>query len=213
MSSLSPRERIIRLLRRTGRTCDSLAQELDVTPNAVRTQLALMERDGLVAVRMVQRRGVGKPAHVYSLTAAGELHFSRAYVPFLRALLEELAVKLTPAEMSTLLAATGSRLSPPSRSVPMRNDRSSAELLAALLADLGGEVVVEQLADRVEVRSHGCPLAAAVRTQHKVCTSMEALMASAIGMPVTARCDRGARLTCVFELGEPLQEEDASGAT
>ena len=44
----STRGKIITLLRRASRTVDELAQALDLTDNAVRAQLAALERDGLV---------------------------------------------------------------------------------------------------------------------------------------------------------------------
>ena len=42
------RERVIRLLAREPLTASSLARELDVTVNAVRAQLALLQREGYI---------------------------------------------------------------------------------------------------------------------------------------------------------------------
>lgn len=43
----STRGRIIMLLRRASRTVEEVAQELDLTDNAVRAHLTTLERDGL----------------------------------------------------------------------------------------------------------------------------------------------------------------------
>ena len=56
----SSRGRIVDRLRRGGLTVDELTTALDLTGNAVRVQLASMERDGLVR-RTTMRRGPTRP--------------------------------------------------------------------------------------------------------------------------------------------------------
>src|SRR6266699_6463619 len=85
----STRGKMVTLLRRTSRTVEELAQALDLTDNAVRAQLATLERDGLVH-QHGKRRSSSKPASVYDLTPAAEELFSKAYGPVLRQLLDEL---------------------------------------------------------------------------------------------------------------------------
>ena len=74
------------LLRRGGMTVDELATALGLIGNAVRQQLAVLERDGMVA-RGAVRRGTSRPAQVYALSRETELLFSRAYIPILTELL------------------------------------------------------------------------------------------------------------------------------
>src|SRR5947209_6909672 len=85
----STRGKMILLLRRASRTVEELAEALELTDNAVRAQLALLERDGLVQQRG-SRRGSSKPAAVYEITPAAEDLFPKAYGPVLRQLLETL---------------------------------------------------------------------------------------------------------------------------
>jgi predicted ArsR family transcriptional regulator len=87
--------RILELLRRGPRTVDDLTTALDLTPSAVRAQLASLEHEGLVE-RRGSRRGTSKPARVYGITAQAELLLSRAYVPILTQLLHVLVRRMPP---------------------------------------------------------------------------------------------------------------------
>ncbi len=82
----STRDRILTLLRRADCTVDRLAAELGVTDNAIRPHLEALDTAGLVTRADVLRKGVGKPANVYALTAAGDESFAKAYAPVLGAL-------------------------------------------------------------------------------------------------------------------------------
>src|SRR5436853_3932762 len=90
----STRGKMVTLLRRASRTVEELAQALDLTDNAVRAQLAALERDGL-AHQSGWRRSSSKPASVYTLTPEAEELFPKAYGPVLHQLLEELNERLT----------------------------------------------------------------------------------------------------------------------
>src|SRR5712691_3733263 len=100
---------IMGLLRRGRMTVEELAGALGLSGNAVRPQLAILERDGLVQ-RSEMRRGTSKPARTYILTPEAELLFSRAYVPVLTQLLHVLDDRLDPAEFDRLMRDVGRRL-------------------------------------------------------------------------------------------------------
>jgi predicted ArsR family transcriptional regulator len=61
------REILDALRRSTGLTADQLAESLGLTAMAVRKHLAALEGEGLLA-SCVERRPVGRPVHVYTLT-------------------------------------------------------------------------------------------------------------------------------------------------
>src|SRR5690349_17577434 len=94
----SSRGRIIRLLRRAGQTVNDLAAALGLTDNAVRANLARLERDGLVR-QAGSRPSVRKPETVYDITPEAERLFARAYAPLLDALVAVLEAKLPEAEL------------------------------------------------------------------------------------------------------------------
>src|SRR2546421_4550195 len=105
----STRGRIITLLRRSSRSVDELAQELDLTHTAVRAHLAALERDGLVQQRS-ERRGNRKPSSVYDLAPAAEFLFPQSYSQLLSKLLEVQQERMTAEEVEALLRTVGRRM-------------------------------------------------------------------------------------------------------
>src|SRR2546423_2768628 len=81
-----PRGRVLAELCGHPRTAAELAERIGTSSNAVRVHLDALRGAGLVAFT-VERRGVGKPTHVYALTEAAEYVLSAAYAPALRAIL------------------------------------------------------------------------------------------------------------------------------
>jgi predicted ArsR family transcriptional regulator len=193
------RGRIVTLLRRSERTVNELADELGLTDNAVRTHLAALERDGLVALQGV-RRGVGKPAHVYVLTAEAEALFPRAYGLVLRTLLEALRARTDAAGMEALIADVGKRLA---AGLPRASGDLSrrAEAAVALLAELGGLAEARVEGNAVTVRGFGCPLREAVEGHPEVCRIAAALLTEVVGYDVTECCDRAEVPGCRFRFG------------
>src|ERR1700761_4074160 len=85
----STRGKIVGALRSRGAaSAFDLAAEFGVSPNAIRQQLVILERDGLVAGKSV-RRGKTKPTHEYSLTNQADRYFPQAYDRMLGAVLRE----------------------------------------------------------------------------------------------------------------------------
>ncbi len=71
--------RVLAYLKRAGR-CEvkAIARSLRVTAVAVRHHLAVLEKAGLVRTTL-ERRGVGRPRYVYSLSASADAFFPKEY--------------------------------------------------------------------------------------------------------------------------------------
>src|SRR5579863_7963749 len=83
------RGKIVSELRRRGSaSATDLARSFGLSPNAVRQQLMVLERDGLVAETPV-RRGPTKPTYEFSLTPEADKLFPQAYHKMLDAVLRE----------------------------------------------------------------------------------------------------------------------------
>ncbi|MGA8384314.1 MAG: helix-turn-helix domain-containing protein, partial [Candidatus Cybelea sp.] len=83
------RGKIVSELRRRGSaSAADLAQVFGLSPNAVRQQLMVLERDSLVAETSV-RRGPTKPTYEFSLTAEADRLFPQSYDKMLTAVLRE----------------------------------------------------------------------------------------------------------------------------
>lgn len=192
----STRGKIITLLRRSSWTVEELAQALALTDNAVRAQLAVLERDGLVHQHGI-RPSSSKPAFVYSLTEAAEELFAKAYSPVLRSLLEELNERMTAEEVEEVLRSTGRRLV---AQWPLPRGELYVRLKAAIsvLDALGGLAELEQQNGAYVIRGYRCPLAAVVPGHPEVCRLAESLLTELVGMPVQEQCDRGEKVGCRF---------------
>src|SRR5687768_14320083 len=91
----STRGRLVTLLRGTTKTVNELAEELELTDNAVRAHLLSLERDGLIKQSGIQR-GTRKPHFAYQLTEEAEQLFPKAYDALLNQLITVLKGRLTP---------------------------------------------------------------------------------------------------------------------
>jgi predicted ArsR family transcriptional regulator len=183
-------------------TVDEVAARLGLTGNAIRLQLAALERDGLIQ-RSGTRRGPSKPAQVYALSPEAELMFSRAYPPILTELLHVLSTKVAPADFDALMREVGSRLLA-DRPRPIGTAPQRAQAASMLLNELGGLARVEEQDGSLLIRSDGCPLAAATLRHPEACNAVESLLAEFTGLLVRKCCDRKERPRCCFEVSEPV---------
>jgi predicted ArsR family transcriptional regulator len=195
------RGRIVTLLQ-TGRlTADDIASTLGLTRSAVRIQITVMERDGLVR-KVGKRAGVTRPSHVYELTPEVEQLLSKAYIPLLTHLVDVFAEGLPAPQIETLLRRTGRglarQLSGGKRVAG--GVKARASVASALLNDQLGALTHVESNGRIVIRGAGCPLAALSGKHRGVCLAMESLVSEIVGVPVRECCDRDDRPRCCFEI-------------
>ena len=191
---------VIGLLRRAPLTVEELGTALGVTKNAVRSQLASLERDGIVRQHGL-RRGGGKPAYSYTLKAEFEPVLSRAYIPMLVRLLRHLAERLPQDQLAELMREVGRGWA---GELPTLAGEPHAKAARAsdLLNELGGVTEVEEDGRCWLIRGYSCPLALAVRENNHVCGAIQTLLERYTGEPVVERCERGnEHVRCRFEIG------------
>ena len=195
------RGKVVTLLRRSGRTVEGLARELDLTDNGVRAHLATLERDGIVRQRGSVRRGSGggKPAYVYELTTEAEELFPKAYEPVLSQLLDVLVTQLGPEKSEALLRSVGRRIAE-GQTVPADGVRGGLEAAVGVLNELGGLAELEVRDGSFVIRGYSCPLAGVAPDHPEVCRIAETLLTELAGVPVYEHCERGERPRCCFEV-------------
>lgn len=194
------RGQLVTALRRGPATVDALAAVVGLTDNAVRAHLTSLERDGLVRQRGTRRGpGAGKPATLFELRPEAETHFSRAYAPVLRALIEELVERLPPGEVEAVLDGLGRRLANDFRNQP-NSPATPVESAVAVLHALGGLVEVDRSGPTPIIRGHGCPLAVAVERRPEACRAVRALLDEVTGADVRLCCTYAERPSCCFEV-------------
>jgi predicted ArsR family transcriptional regulator len=195
----STRGKIIILLRRSSRTVKQLAEALDLTENAVRAQLTVLQRDGLIQEQPV-RAGVGKPAYMYSLTSQAEHLFPKGYGLVLRQLVDILAERSDAAEMDELVRTLGRRLAS-NYPVPAGGEvRLRLNEAVGVLNDLGGLVQLEEVDDRFHICGYVCPVSEATSAHPEFCGVIETMLTELVGVRVYQRCPRSDSLACWFEV-------------
>jgi predicted ArsR family transcriptional regulator len=192
--------KLIALLRRSHQTITGLAHALRLTDNAVRTHIAVLGRDGIVAEVGVQRDTGGKPARVYGLTAEGEELFPKAYALVLGELVEEIARDEGEARAIELLKAVGSRVAATVK--PPADADARVRAAVAALRGLGGDLEAERTENGWRLKGYGCPLSSVSAKHPQVCALAQALVEDITGRPVTECCDRGERPRCGFLISE-----------
>ena len=194
----STRGRLVELLCRAPGTVEELARALGITPNAVRAQIAALERDGLVQQAGL-RREARKPSQLYALTPQAERLFPKPYGLLLSRLLDVLAECLPFEELEAVLREVGQRIGLEHRSAA-RDLRARVERAADLLGQLGGVAEVDDSGGHFLIRGYCCPLAAVVSGHPEACLLAEVLLSEVIAAPVREQCERGDFPKCVFEV-------------
>ena len=196
----STRGRLVSLLRGTRKTVNELAQDLDLTDNAVRAHLLSLERDGLIKQSGIQR-GTRKPHFAYELTDEAEHLFPKAYDALLNQLIAVLKGRLTPLALEEVLREVGRSLAGSQTASQKNGDMESRiDRAVAALEAIGGAARVEKGKDTLVICSESCPLATAVSEHPEVCRLAETLLAEIIGVEVREHCDREGTPRCRFEV-------------
>jgi predicted ArsR family transcriptional regulator len=196
------RDRIIGFLLKQPSTTAALAEELEVTPNAVRSQLALLEREGIVEVRGALK-GSRRPSVVYGIRAGAEVLPSRAYPALVPGLVRALAQKLPDKDFTALMRELGKQIAdgaPKTEGSP----RERVEAALGFLRSLGSDADMTVAKGKIVVAGRVCPIARAVQADERSCIAMEALLKELTGLPVTEHCNHGAQQGCRFEFKLPL---------
>lgn len=196
------RGRIAALLRRGGLTAEEMALQLGLTTNAVRAQLSVMERDGLVR-RAGRKRGATRPSHVFELTAEIELLLSGAYIPLVMHLLRVLSQGLRPDQVKKIMRHTGKSLAVEFAATRHHGAGLEGRVRAAnelLIGQLGAVTSVARKNGAFVIRGVACPLAAITNKHPAVCLVIESFVREIVNVPVRECCDRTGRPRCCFEI-------------
>jgi DeoR family transcriptional regulator, suf operon transcriptional repressor len=197
----STRGRVIGVIRRGKVTVDEIASELRLTGNAVRAQLATLQRDGLVRAAGV-RPGATRPSQTYELTPELEHLLSRAYLPLLTHLVRLFAANEPPAKFDAVMRQAGQNLAR-EIATPFPTGPLNARVGMAcqmLNRDLGASTKAEKSNGSFVIRGSGCPLAALTGKHRGVCLSIESLLAELLQTPVRQCCERAEKPRCCFEV-------------
>jgi len=195
------RDRIIEFLLKGQRTVEELAAVLGVTRNAVRSQIALLQREGVVEVKG-EHKGSRRPAAVYGIRSGADVGPSRAYPVVLAELVRALGARLPPRQFGTIMKDVGKGMA---AAVPRiaGSARERASGAVNVLRSLGSLAEMSEEGGKIVIRGNGCPISLAVQADVRSCAAMESFLSRLTGLPVTERCDHDERPSCRFEIEVP----------
>ena len=181
----STRGKIVDALRSRGAaSAFDLAAEFALSPNAIRQQLVILERDGLVVGKSV-RRGKTKPTHEYSLTTQADRYFPQAYDRMLGAVLREVRINQGDAGVAQVFAGIAKRTV--GKIAPALEGKSTLERLEAIADNIrasGVSVDVEEHGETIVLREHNCPYASVVSEHPECCTVIHSMLDEVISPEV-----------------------------
>lgn len=185
------RHSILQLLRRNGEmTALALSEVLGVGAVGIRQHLALLEREGLVRV-VGLRRNVGRPAHLYALTAEAENRFPRRYDTLALDVITLVSEVAGPAALDELLALR--RNAALNALAPALSDKCRREQVAALAELLAEQGYMCEWTENDDgsftLAQFNCPVDCVARRHQQLCAHELLLYQELLDAPVAREGD------------------------
>jgi predicted ArsR family transcriptional regulator len=174
----STRGKIIAALRERGpASAFDLARALGLSPNAIRQQLVILERDGVIAGKSV-RRGKTKPTVEYALTPAADRYFPQRYDKMLNAVLREIREAGGDEAVKAVFQRIGQRSA--ERLTPKVIDLTTEQRMATVVSALKASGVAADLqrapSGKLVLHEHNCPYASVVAENPEACTAIHTIL-------------------------------------
>ncbi|MCE9630981.1 MAG: winged helix-turn-helix transcriptional regulator [Planctomycetia bacterium] len=185
-----------------------LAGQLGVTATAVRQRLDRLMRAGIVE-RKAESRPRGRPAHVYSLTAAGRRLGGDNFRDLAMVLWREIRSVREPSVRQGLLNRIAGSLADVYREqVSGQTPTERLTSVAAILGERGVSCVVEQGAALPVLTSYSCPYPDLAEQDRSICAAERLMLQDLVGAAVQlseCRLDGAAccRFTAAGDAGPP----------
>jgi len=167
----STRMEVLELLRRKGRSsAETIANDLGVTPNAVRQHLTNLERDGLV-VSQPERSGRGRPSLLFVLTERAVSVFPKRYGQLATMVLQEVQEMGGPEALDEVFARVAAR-----HANAIERDLHGLEFdeklrrVVAWIGRAGTLVEQSESPEGVKITIHNCPFRNTALKFPQVCT-------------------------------------------
>jgi predicted ArsR family transcriptional regulator len=167
----STRMEVLELLRRKGRSsAETIANDLGVTPNAVRQHLTNLERDGLV-VSQPERSGRGRPSLLFGLTERADAVFPKRYGQLATMVLQEVQEMGGPDALDEVFARVAARhASALERDLGGLDFDEKLRRVVAWIGRAGTLVEQTESPEGVKITIHNCPFRNTALKFPQVCT-------------------------------------------
>ena len=200
------RRQILEVIKKQGKaTLEDLATALGLSSMTVRQHLAILEREGYV-VPSQERRPLGRPRYVFSLSLHGEDQFPKSYALLAEQLLQEIVQQDGEARVAQLFEGIAQRLAAAQRprlaDLPLPKQLS---LITQLMNDEG------QLAEWVETETsytllaYNCPYLRVAHTHDQLCNFHHRLLNLLLDAPVyRGHCLMEDSPFCSYNVDKPI---------
>lgn len=195
---------VLELIRTQGHaTIASLAEALDVSAITVRHHLGMLQSEGLVAIS-VERKHVGRPKHIYTLTEAAQRYFPNQYHVLAGRLLDTLKATLPPDQVGIIIDGVAASVA--ARYGTGRPEGTLEERLQRLVEILGEEgfmAEVKHIDGKIVLTESNCPYLYVGQHHPEVCRIDVALIRQMLGAGVEQKsCMLNGDSACVFQVPE-----------
>jgi len=196
------RGKIVTELRRRGSaSAADLAAQFGLSPNAVRQQLVVLERDGLVVEKPV-RRGPTKPTLEFSLTREADKLFPQGYERMLDAVLREVRDQFGSPAIERIFDGLSKRAVERARQkITASEPEQKVAQLAEMLRENGVVAEYSLIDGGFALHEHNCPYSGVSKEHPEMCQVIHHVIDETIGAePVqTESLIRGGK-ECRFEM-------------
>jgi predicted ArsR family transcriptional regulator len=176
------RGKIVAELRQRGSaSAADLAALFGLSPNAVRQQLVVLERDGLVEERPV-RRGPTKPTLQFSLTSKADSLFPQQYDKMLAAVLSAVREQYGKPAVGRIFERIAERSVERTKAkVTAQDAEGKVAQLTQVLRDRGVVAEYSLVDGGFLLQEHTCPYSGVVKEHPEVCSVIHHVIDETIG--------------------------------
>lgn len=186
-------QQILTFIKQQGETTNAaLAGHLDVSYEAVRQQLRLLEASQLVVSHQGRREGrrAGRPTTYYALSTLGDQLFPKAYDELAVGLIDQLAATLGPQALQQVLAAlTDENVRQWTAQLANKSLEERLELLKGFYLEddphMDVELDVEQTGDGLRLVERNCPYLNVATRRPALCSVTISTLSRLLGYQVT----------------------------
>ncbi len=182
----STRMEVLELLRRKGRcSAETIANDLGVTPNAVRQHLTNLERDGFV-VSQPERSGRGRPALLFALTERADAVFPKRYGQLATMVLQEVQDMGGPEALDEVFARVAARHAAAiGRDLDGLNFDDKMRRVVSWIGRAGTLAEQSETSEGIKVTIHNCPFRNTALKFPQVCSITPQLISRLTGAAVS----------------------------
>jgi len=195
---------LLDLIRRKGPlTVSEMAEELGVTPTAVRNRLSRLIGSGMIE-RRVEHGGRGRPRHLYQASVEAHRRLGQNYADLAVILWDELMSSVDDRKLRRVLfARITDRLAELYRAeVRARQPAERLEQLGSVLHDRGVETEVAHRAgaSMPVLELHSCPYFDLAESDRAICAMERKMFEKVLGMTLRlSQCRLDGHRSCDFE--------------